>query len=168
MAQIIGRLILNNQILVILDNIRSLYNVGAIMRSMDCVDVQDIYLCGITPTPKLPPHYAGIKKTALAGFDNIFWRYFKNTRSAINGAKRQGYKVYIIEQNEQSIMLEKAKLKFPGAFVFGHETEGVNVKLFDLADEIIQLPNCGASHSWNVASTASIVLYEAWKRLKKE
>lgn len=150
--------------LIILDNIRSLYNVGSIMRSMDCVNADEIYLCGITVTPRVATFSNSIKKTALAAYDQIRWRYFKSTLNAVKNAKKRGYKVYIIEQSDKATPLSEITFQFPAAFVFGHEVKGVNTKLFNLADNIVILPNKGASHSWNVSSTAAIVLYEAYQQ----
>lgn len=154
------------QILVILDNVRSVYNVGAILRNLDCLGFNSIYLCGITAQPKLLPGSKNMKKTALAAFDNIRWHYFENTKEAIKKAKANGYKIYIIEQSDNSKPLECQKFDFPAAFLFGHEVEGVNEKLYAFADDLIYLPNLGKSKSWNVSSTASIVVWEAWKQLK--
>lgn len=155
------------QVMVILDNVRSVYNVGAILRNLDCLGFNSIYLCGITAQPKLLPGSKNMKKTALAAYDNINWKYFKYSSTAIKNAKKLGYKVYIVEQSDNSKLLENQKFEFPIALVFGHEVEGVNEDLYKFADELIYLPNLGKSKSWNVSATASIVLWEAWKQLKK-
>lgn len=157
-----------SEIIVCLDNVRSLYNVGSIFRSLDCIGQNTIWLCGITSTPEIPPHSNSIKKTALASFASTKWKYFTDIKSALKQAKGQNLSIYIVEQGENAIELDKIKMQFPCVFVFGHETEGVNRKLFNLADALIKLPNLGNSISWNVSSTASIVLYEAYLQLKKE
>lgn len=155
---------MKNKVIVVLDNIRSMYNVGAIMRAMDCVGGDSIYLCGITSTPNLLPGSKKIKKTALASYDDIKWTYFSKTVDAIMKLKTNGYKVYIVEQDKNSKIINKVQFKFPCGFVFGHEIEGVNKDLYKFADEIVCLLNKGKSKSWNVSSAASIVLWEAWKQ----
>lgn len=144
-------------IVVVLDNVRSLHNVGSIFRTSDAFRVQNIYLCGITGTP---PNKE-INKTALGATESVDWNYFTTTIEAMQQLKQTGYTVYAIEQAEgsidlQNLIVDKTK---PIAFVFGNEVEGVSEEVMQLIDACIEIPQFGSKHSFNVSVTAGIVLW---------
>lgn len=143
---------------VVLDNIRSHNNVGSVFRSADAFLTEAIYLCGITGQP---PH-RDIQKTALGATDSVPWRYFSNTIDAINELKQDGYVIIGIEQAERSIALRDFTVlpdkKY--ALVFGHEVNGVAQEVIDICDYVIEIPQFGTKHSFNISVTAGIVLWE--------
>jgi tRNA G18 (ribose-2'-O)-methylase SpoU len=151
-------------VVVILDNIRSCHNIGSVFRTSDALLVKRIMLCGITATP---PN-AEIHKTALDSENTVEWEYFSNTSDAVFKLKSTGFKVYVIEQVENSIPLhdfmpEKDK---PFAIVFGNEVKGVEQNVVNLCDGAIEIPQYGTKHSFNVSVSAGIVLWEIFKKLK--
>jgi 23S rRNA (guanosine2251-2'-O)-methyltransferase len=148
---------------VVLDNVRSQSNVGSVFRTADAFLVEKILLCGITSTP---PH-RDIRKTALGATESVPWKYFGETTEAIIGLKNEGYLIIGIEQVEQSSYLqdfvpEKDK-KY--ALVFGHEINGVDQKVIDMCDYCIEIPQFGTKHSFNIAVSTGIVLWELNKKL---
>lgn len=144
-------------IIVVLDNIRSMHNVGSVFRTSDAFLIEGICLCGYTPQP---PH-RDIHKTALGATDTIDWMYFATTKEAVEQLKQRGYKIYAIEQTEGSISLEKFKQpEVPMAVIFGNEVEGVNSELLPLCDGCIEIPQLGMKHSLNISVAAGIVLWE--------
>ncbi len=150
-------------IILILDNIRSLNNLGSIFRTADAFKLEGIFLCGITATP---PHRE-IHKTALGSTESVSWKYFKNTEDAINLVKNDDYSIYAIEQTEDSIFLNDftpMKNK-PLAFVFGHEVKGVQQKIINLSDGCLEIPQFGTKHSLNVAVSAGIVLWDIYNKM---
>jgi 23S rRNA (guanosine2251-2'-O)-methyltransferase len=151
-----------NSIIVILDNIRSLNNIGSVFRTSDAFLIEKIYLCGITATP---PHKE-IYKTALGAEDTVSWEYVDDTKTAINKARNEAYKIYAIEQVEHSISLEKFDFtSHPKiAFVFGNEVDGVEQSVVDICDGSIEIPQYGTKHSLNISVSAGIVLWEAVRR----
>ena len=150
-------------LIVVLDNIRSLHNIGSVFRTSDAFRVECIYLCGITATP---PH-AEIHKTALGAEDTVDWIYVDNTVKAVDNLKEQGYTVYSIEQCEGSIMLDTLTLdknkKY--AVVLGNEVKGVQQEVIDHSDGCIEIPQYGTKHSLNVSVTAGIVIWDLFKQL---
>lgn len=148
---------------VILDNVRSLNNIGSVFRTSDAFRVEKIYLCGITATP---PN-VDIHKTALGAEDSVTWEYFEDTLQAIQQLKSKGYTVYSIEQTENSISLEKLQLdktkKY--AVILGHEVHGVQQCVVDASDGCIEIPQFGTKHSLNVSVTAGIVIWDFFKLL---
>lgn len=144
--------------IVILDNVRSMHNVGAIFRTADAFKIIKIYLCGITPTP---PHRE-IHKTALGAEDTVKWEHVSDIRHLVNDLKMQGYHIAAIEQAEGCITLEDfiekdfAKV----AVILGNEVEGVSQEAVDLADSVVEIPQFGTKHSLNVSVAAGIVMYE--------
>ena len=143
---------------IVLDNVRSQNNVGSVFRTSDAFLVEKIFLCGITATPPNPD----IRKTALGATESVPWEYFNKTTEAIIELKRQGYYIIGIEQTDQSyelqnFVIEKDK-KY--ALVFGHEISGVHQEVIDMCDFCIEIPQFGTKHSFNIAVSAGIVLWE--------
>ena len=166
-------------LIVVLDDVRSLYNVGSVFRSCDAFRVEGVYLCGITATP---PN-AEIHKTALGGEDSVDWEYFKTTEEAVEKLKEKGYFVYSIEQVEGSTKLqnlpdahqkifrqpseqENSSLPTGYAVIFGNEVKGVKQNVVDMSDGCLEIPQFGTKHSLNVSVTAGIVVWEFAKLLK--
>ena len=149
-------------LVVILDDVRSLHNVGSVFRSADAFRLEAVYLCGITATP---PN-AEIHKTALGGEESVRWEYFKTADEAVDHLRNTGYKVYSIEQAEGSTMLNDLKIeKFePVAVVLGNEVKGVHQSVIDASDGCIEIPQFGTKHSLNVSVTAGIIIWELAKR----
>jgi 23S rRNA (guanosine2251-2'-O)-methyltransferase len=149
---------------IVLDNIRSQANVGSVFRTADAFLVEKIYLCGITACP---PHRE-IQKTALGATESVEWIYYPKTDEAANELKEKGYKLIAIEQAEESVDLQDfivdAKEKY--ALIFGHEVNGVEQDIIDLCDACIEIPQFGVKHSFNIAVSAGIVLWELKKRIK--
>jgi len=145
-------------IIAILDNIRSMHNVGSVFRTADAFLIEAICLCGYTPQP---PH-RDIHKTALGATETVDWLYYNNTVDAVNDLKLRGYTVYGIEQTVDSISLEKFTLADGQklAIVFGNEVEGVNADVLKLCDGSIEIPQFGMKHSLNISVAAGIVLWE--------
>lgn len=147
-----------NRIIAVLDNIRSMHNVGSVFRTADAFLTEAIFLCGYTPQP---PH-RDIHKTALGATETVDWMYFPTTTEAVLQLKEKGYKVYAVEQAEGSISLEKFFLNKSDkiAVVFGNEVEGVNNDVLKLCDGCIEIPQFGMKHSLNISVAAGIVLWE--------
>ena len=149
-------------IVVILDNIRSMHNVGSVFRTADAFLISGICLCGFTPQP---PH-RDIQKTALGATDSVDWMYYEKTTDALVALKEQGYKVYAIEQTQGSISLENFKSHLTQqennsiAFVFGNEVDGVNSDVLTICDGAVEIPQYGMKHSLNISIAAAIVLWE--------
>ena len=151
-------------IIAVLDNVRSLNNVGSVFRTSDALCLQEIYLCGITPTP---PHN-DIHKTALGAEDSMAWSYHEDTVKAIEKLKTRGYQVYCVEQTEGSTSLIdfKPQVGQKFALVFGNEVKGVQQAVIDQADGCIEIPQFGTKHSLNISVSAGIVLWEAAKWIR--
>ena len=145
-------------IVVVLDNIRSMHNVGSVFRTADAFLLQGIYLCGYTPQP---PH-RDINKTALGATETVEWKYFSTTKQAVEELKGAEYKVYAIEQVEKSIMLDSFSVDDieKVAVVFGNEVSGVEEEVIKLCDGCIEIPQLGMKHSLNISVAAGIVLWE--------
>lgn len=152
-------------LIVVLDNVRSQYNVGSVFRTSDAFRVECIYLCGISATP---PHQE-IHKTALGAEDTVNWEYFKDTKEAIIKLKAEGYYIYSIEQVEGSVMLENLQLDASKkyAVVLGNEVKGVQQEVVDISDGCIEIPQYGTKHSLNVSTTAGIIIWDFFKLLRK-
>lgn len=140
---------------LILDQVRSMHNVGSVFRTSDAFGIQHLHLCGITGTP---PHRE-IQKTALGATESVPWTYWDNTLDAVHALKNQGFKIIVFEQTPQSITLSKSNPNFPMALVFGHEVHGVDPKIIALADECWEIPQWGAKQSMNVAVTAGMAIW---------
>lgn len=151
-------------IVVVLDNVRSLNNIGSVFRSCDAFLVEAIYLCGITAKP---PHRE-IQKTALGAAETVKWKYFETTLQAISELKNSGYHVYSIEQVENSTMLQHFNASHDKryALIFGNEVRGVEQAIIDASDGCIEIPQFGSKHSFNISVSAGIVLWELYKKLK--
>jgi 23S rRNA (guanosine2251-2'-O)-methyltransferase len=144
-------------VIVVLENIRSAYNVGSIFRTADAFLLQSIYICGYTA---FPPHKE-IKKTALGADESVAWKHFKNIAEAIEEIRTEGFKVYAVEQAENSWKLgsfetENDKI----AVILGNEVTGVEQATIALCDGVIEIPQLGMKHSLNVATAAGVVLWE--------
>jgi tRNA G18 (ribose-2'-O)-methylase SpoU len=147
---------------VVLDNVRSLNNIGSVFRTSDAFLVEEIYLCGITATP---PH-RDIHKTALGATETVKWQYFADTLAAVENIKAKGYKIFAIEQVDDSISLtDFVQIPFEKmALVFGHEINGVDENVVKMADACIEIPQHGTKHSLNISVCAGIVIWEVFKK----
>lgn len=152
-------------LVVVLDHVRSLNNVGSVFRTSDAFRVEAIYLCGITACP---PH-AEIHKTALGAEETVDWKYFNDTLEAVENLRQMGYTICAIEQAEGSIMLDKLLLdkmkKY--AVILGNEVKGVQQTVVDKCDMCIEIPQYGTKHSLNVSVTAGIVIWDFFKQLTR-
>ncbi|WP_196034116.1 RNA methyltransferase [Phocaeicola massiliensis] len=150
---------------VILDEVRSLHNIGSVFRTSDAFLVERIYLCGITATPPHPEMH----KTALGAEDTVDWKYVKHTLEAVKELHNEGYTVLAIEQVEGSTMLDELELEPDKkyAIVMGNEVKGVQQEVIDACDGCIEIPQYGTKHSLNVSVTTGIVLWEFANKLIK-
>ncbi|MFD0863682.1 RNA methyltransferase [Sungkyunkwania multivorans] len=151
-------------IIVILDNIRSLNNIGSVFRTADAFLIEKIYLCGITATP---PH-KDIQKTALGATESVAWEYKKNTLEVIEKLQGEGVSILSIEQAENATMLHDfqpvANQKY--VVVFGNEVKGVQQEVVSASDEVIEIPQFGTKHSLNISVSAGVVLWDLFKKMK--
>ena len=155
-------------LIVVLDDVRSLYNVGSVFRSADAFRIEAIYLCGITATP---PN-AEIHKTALGGEDSVDWKYFERTEDAVEDLHKKGVFVYSVEQVEHSTKLHTLNLNAESttnnshyAIIMRNEVKGVKQSVVDMSDACLEIPQFGTKHSLNVSVTAGIVIWEFAKQL---
>ena len=151
-------------LIVVLDNIRSLNNIGSIFRTCDAFLVSKIYLCGITAKP---PNRK-INKTALGSTDSVEWDYFKSTIKLIEKLKSEGVKIWSVEQVERAQKLnyiEKIDSKLKHAIVFGNEITGVDQKIIDISENTIEIDQYGTKHSLNVSVAAGIVIWKFYNSL---
>ena len=155
-------------LIVVLDDVRSLYNVGSVFRSADAFRIEAIYLCGITATP---PN-AEIHKTALGGEDSVDWKYFERTEDAVEDLHKKGIFVYSVEQVEHSTKLHTLNLNAESttnnshyAIIMGNEVKGVKQSVVDMSDACLEIPQFGTKQSLNVSVTAGIVIWEFAKQL---
>ena len=161
-------------LVVVLDNVRSQHNVGAVFRTADAFLLEGLYLCGITPKPDTLNTNNDLHKTALGAEQTVAWQAFAETMDAVKALQARGYKVYAVEQAHHSISLEQAademkkemvrpgdrtSLKKGVAIVLGHEVFGVAQEVVDTCDGCIEIPQYGTKHSLNVSVTAGIVMY---------
>ena len=144
-------------LVVVLDDVRSLYNVGSIFRTCDAFRVEAVYLCGITACPPHPE----IHKTALGGEDSVDWLYFNTAAEAVEKLREEGCFVYAIEQAEGSTMLQNLQVESGRryAVVLGNEVKGVHQEVVDSCDGCLEIPQRGTKHSMNVAVAAGIVIW---------
>ena len=151
-------------IIIVLDNIRSAYNVGSIFRTSDAFLLSGIYLCGITPKP---PHKE-IRKTALGANESVDWKYFKNTSESIKDLKSKNYTIISIEQVKKGENLNnftpKKEKKY--ALIFGNEIKGVSQEIVDLSDACIEIPQYGTKHSLNVGISVGIIVWDFFQKMK--
>ena len=147
-------------LIVVLDNVRSLHNVGSVFRTADAFLVEKIFLCGITGTPPNKEIY----KTALGATDSLDWQYHKSTYDCVLELKQQGYKIAAVEQATGSILLNEFKWDSTKlVLIFGNEVNGVNEEVMKLIDYCIEIPQFGSKHSFNISISAGIVLWELVK-----
>jgi tRNA G18 (ribose-2'-O)-methylase SpoU len=150
-------------LVLVLDNVRSMHNVGSVFRTADAFLLQGIALCGYTP---VPPH-RDIQKTALGATETVEWQYFPTTVEAVQKLKAQGYAVMAIEQAAQSVMLDAFQPgNQPLALVFGNEVSGVDAAVMALADGCIEIPQLGMKHSLNISVSTGIVVWDLFCKLK--
>ncbi len=144
-------------LVVVMDNIRSMHNVGSVFRTADAFLISGICLCGFTPQPP----QRDIHKTALGATDSVDWLYYEQTVDAVLALKKRGYKVLAIEQTEGSILLNAyIHDHSPTAFVFGNEVDGVSDEVIQVCDGVIEIPQWGMKHSLNISVAAAVVLWE--------
>ncbi|MFK7971694.1 MAG: RNA methyltransferase [Bacteroidia bacterium] len=145
-------------LVIIMDNVRSMHNVGAVLRTSDAFNVSKVYLCGITPRP---PHRE-IRKTAIGAEDSVDWMHEEDSVKLCRKLQKEGFHIYVLEQAEGSTPLpdfERPKDQ-PAALVIGHEIEGVNQKILDIADVALEIPQFGTKHSLNVSVAAGVAMYQ--------
>ena len=150
-------------VVVVLDNVRSMHNIGSIFRTSDALAATAVYLCGITAQP---PHRE-IEKTALGATQSVTWEYFEDTLAAIEKLRADGYQIVAIEQAENSTMLNEftpaADKKY--ALIFGNEVNGVSDEAMQLIDTCIEIPQFGTKHSFNIVVSAGIVLWDFYSKI---
>jgi len=143
-------------IIVVLDNIRSLNNIGSFFRTSDAFNIAAVYLCGITAQP---PHRE-IQKTALGATESVEWKYFESTEQALEALKEKEFLVYAIEQTENPIYLQEFTYNLEKvALVFGNEVDGVGQNVVNLSKNSIEIPQFGTKHSFNVSISYGVVLW---------
>ncbi len=153
-----------NPLVVVLDNIRSQHNVGAVFRTSDAFLVEKIYLCGITATPPSRE----IHKAALGATESVDWEYFDKTVDAVNHLKNQGFSIFALEQTQHSISLsELPEWSAPVALILGNEVEGVSDEIIPLLDGALEIPQFGTKHSLNVSVSAGIAIWEMYKMFNR-
>src|SRR5262249_13642256 len=144
---------------VVLDNVRSMHNVGSVFRTTDAFLLEGIFLCGYTPRP---PH-RDIQKTALGATESVDWSYYETTQQAVHPLKEQGYQVGAVDQAAGSVALQDLNPTAKTAVVFGNEVDGVEPAVLQLCDGALEIPQWGTKHSLNVSVAAGIVLWEIRK-----
>lgn len=151
-------------IVIVLDNVRSLNNVGSVFRTADAFLIEAVYLCGITGQP---PHKE-IQKTALGATESVAWKYMENTLDAVEELKANGYLVYAIEQAESAIMLNNfmPSKRQKIAIIFGNEVKGVQQEVIDASTDVIEIPQVGTKHSLNIAVSVGIVMWDLYLKIK--
>ncbi|MBD5225620.1 MAG: RNA methyltransferase [Bacteroidales bacterium] len=149
---------------VVLDNVRSLNNIGSIFRTSDAFRVAEVILCGIAATPPSPE----IHKTALGAEDSVAWRYFTQTTEAIEALRSEGYTICALEQVNGSVPLDRFEPSENGkyAIVAGHEVDGVDQRVVDMADYCLEIPQEGTKHSLNVAVSTALAIWHFFLRLR--
>ncbi|MEH6682427.1 MAG: RNA methyltransferase [Sediminicola sp.] len=150
-------------LVIILDNIRSLNNIGSVFRTADAFLVEKIYLCGITARP---PH-KDIHKTALGATDSVLWEYREETLQLVGELRSQGYNVLAVEQAVNSVSLNDFGIDPDGryALVFGNEVKGVAQEVVSACDTVVEIPQYGTKHSLNIAVSAGIVVWDIWSKM---
>lgn len=149
-------------LVIVLDNIRSASNTGSVFRTSDAFNVKELILGGITP---VPPNRE-IQKTAIGATESIQWRHEENTIMAIQNLKNEGYQICVVEQTEQTTLLQNFQISIENKYVvvFGNEVNGVDQAIIDIADTIVEVPQFGTKHSLNVSVCAGVVLWEMTKK----
>lgn len=155
----------NQRVVVLLDNIRSLYNTGSILRTADASGVERVVLCGITPRPDQGGRQRrAIAKTALGAEDTVRWEYQPDTHAALRSLTAAGYQIVAVETSPDAANLYEWTPQWPVCLVFGHEVDGVSSSLSAHVKAVIRIPMLGEKHSLNVATAAGVVLYELLRR----
>lgn len=151
-------------IVIVLDDIRSLNNIGSLFRTADCFRLQAIHLCGITAKP---PHRE-IQKTALGATETVDWKYYENIEESLAALRKDEFQIYSVEQIENSISLAdfKPKKSISYALVFGNEINGVSERGVAMSDGYLEIPQYGTKHSFNVSVSAGIVIWQFMLHLK--
>jgi len=149
-------------IIIVLDNVRSLNNIGSVFRTADAFLVQKIYLCGITATP---PH-KDIRKTALGATESVDWEYRKNTLELVDELKQSGVKIVSVEQAENAVMLNDYQVigEETVALIFGNEVKGVSQEVVTASDVILEIPQFGTKHSLNISVSTGVVVWDIWSK----
>ena len=152
-------------IIIVLDNIRSLNNIGSVFRTADAFLIEKIYLCGITARP---PH-KDIQKTALGATETVTWEYVEDTLELVTKLQQEGKKVYAIEQAENAVMLNKFEpLKDQtSAVIFGNEVKGVQQEVVTASDAVIEIPQLGSKHSLNISVSTGVVVWDLFWKLQR-
>ncbi|MGJ8737620.1 RNA methyltransferase [Zobellia laminariae] len=150
-------------IVIILDNIRSLNNIGSVFRTSDAFLIEKIYLCGITAQP---PH-KDIRKTALGATESVAWEYKESTVDLVKSLTADGYTILAIEQAENAIMLNNLEIDATKkyALVFGNEVKGVSQEVVDASHSVIEIPQYGTKHSLNISVSAGVVIWDVWSKM---
>ncbi len=152
-------------VIAVLDNVRSMHNVGSVFRTADAFLLSSVFLCGYTP---VPPHRE-INKTALGATETVYWKYFSTTAEAVEQLKKDGYEIWAVEQVHDSIMLNE--IEWSGdeklAIIFGNEVHGVEEEILRLCKGSIEIPQSGMKHSLNISVAAGIVCWELVRNLKE-
>jgi len=151
---------------VVLDNVRSLHNIGSVFRTSDAFLVQKIYLCGITATP---PH-KDIQKTALGATDSVTWEHVEDPLTLLKKLHHDGIKILAIEQAENALMLHDfiPEQDTTYAVIFGNEVKGVQQAVVTASDQVLEIPQLGTKHSLNIAVSAGVVLWDLFAKMKQE
>ena len=159
------KLVKKTPLIIVLDNIRSLNNIGSVFRTSDAFLIEKIYLCGITATP---PH-KDIHKTALGSTETVAWEYVENTPDLIEKLKAEKVKVIAVEQAENAIMLNdfNPEVQTTYALVFGNEVKGVSQQVVNASDVVIEIPQYGTKHSLNISVSAGVVIWDVFSKLKR-
>jgi len=152
-------------LIIVLDNVRSAYNVGSVFRTADAFALQAVYLCGITAKP---PNKE-IRKTALGADESVEWKYFKSTLEAMDELRINSYQILSVEQAEKSIPLNEfhPKKKDKYALVFGHEVNGVLQEIVNISDVVLEIPQFGTKHSLNIAVSTGVVVWDLVQKLQQ-
>lgn len=148
---------------VILDDIRSLHNVGAVFRTADAVALEHLYLCGISGTPPRDE----IRKTSLGAEETVPWSYHADATEVVGDLRKRGYQIVVLEQTTASVDYDQAQFRFPLCLIIGHEYNGVSDKLVELADLAVDLPMLGIKHSLNVSVAFGVAVYKILQRWEK-
>lgn len=156
---------MKNKLVLVLDNIRSVYNVGSIFRTADGVGVFEIFLCGTTPAPvdRFGRDRKDLAKVALGAEKIIPWKYFETTKEAIQNLKEGGFEIVALEQDEKSVNYDKHEIKEKTALILGEETKGPTKEILDLSDVILEIPMRGEKESLNVSVAAGVAMYNLMK-----
>lgn len=151
-------------ICIVLDNVRSLNNIGSVFRTADAFLIERIYLCGITATP---PH-KDIHKTALGATDSVEWEYREDTVQLLNELKESGYTALSVEQAENAHMLNDFQIESNAkyALVFGNEVKGVSQNVVSLSDGVLEIPQYGTKHSLNISVSVGVVVWDLWAKMQ--